>query len=41
MDVSNCCFAEVAVHLCLFDNIIPYETVVCEAEGGSLTAVVW
>ena len=37
MDVLNCCFAEVAVDLCPCDNIIPYETVACKGEGGSLT----
>ena len=41
MDVSNCRFAEVAVDLCPCDNIIPYETVVCKGEGGSLTALIW
>ena len=39
--VKNCRFAEVAVDLCPCDNIIPYETVVCKGEGGSLTALIW
>ena len=37
MNVLNCRFAEVAVDLCPCDNIIPYETVICKGEGGSLT----
>ena len=42
MDVLNCRFAEVTVDLCLpCDNVIPYETVVCKEEGGSLTVLVW
>ena len=41
MDVLNCRSAEVAVDLRPCDNIIPYETVVCKGEGGSLTALVW
>ena len=40
-DVLNCRFAEVAVDLCLCDNVIPYETVVCKGEGGSSMALVW
>ena len=35
LDVLNCRFVEVAVDLCPYDNIIPYETVVCKGEGGS------
>ena len=41
MDVLKCRFAQVAVDLCPCDNNIPYETVFCKGEGGSLTALVW
>ena len=41
MDVLNCRFEEVAVDLCPCDIFVPYETVVCKGEGGSLTALDW
>ena len=34
-------YTEVAMDLCPCDNIIPYETVVCKGEGGSLSALLW